>query len=89
MEFYRSNKKPPDCLMFSLAVKVLRLNCSENSGSSNYQTGRLGGCGGAGASLHWCVHKSDHGANGNKSVLGCQRQNHRLATIEGESKTED
>jgi hypothetical protein len=47
-KFYRSNKKPPDCEFRrnSLAAKVLRLGCGENSGSSNCQTVRLGGgCG--------------------------------------------
>ena len=80
MEFYLSNKKPPDCLRVSLAAKVLRLNCGENSGSSNCQTVCLGGCGGAKA--HLSVHKGHHGANGSKSILGCQRQNRRLATAD-------
>jgi hypothetical protein len=67
--------------MISLAAKVLRLNCSENSGSSNCQTVCLGGgCGGAKA--HLSVHKGHHGANGNKSLLGCQRQNRWLATAD-------
>jgi len=58
--------------MFSLAAKVLRLNCSENSGSNKCQTVCLGGCGGVDALLR--VHKFIHEANGSKSVWQCQRQ---------------